>query len=246
VTGSETNIDSTLSIALGAAGTHRRIHEIGSNPSGAMLDRLLLAAEKASRIVVWIGGALLIFASIMTTIDVILRKIFNWSFGGADEIAGYMFAIATTFAFAFATLQRAHVRIDALYLQLPQIVRPFLDIFGFLALGSFLTYVAWRSYEVWWNSYESSSVSITPMVTPLAIPQGFWFAGMAFFVLVFALMLLRILVALFQRDWLRIAQMIGPRGVEEEVAEERAHARAEIEREHAHNEQARKKQGGDH
>jgi len=209
-----------------------------------MLDRLLQSAEKVSRIAVWIGGALLIFAACLTTTDVIIRKIFDWSFGGADEISGYMFAISTAFAFAYATLQRAHVRIDALYLKLPQPVRPFLDILGFLLLGGFLTYVTWRAYQVWLNSYESSSVSITPLVTPLALPQGFWVIGLVFFVIVFLLMLARIIVALFQRDWVRIAQLIGPRGIEEEVAEERDHARAEIAREHAHNEQARHETGG--
>lgn len=210
-----------------------------------MLDRLLLRAEKASQIAVWIGGALLIFAAIMTTIDVLVRKIFNWSFGGADEIAGYIFAISTALAFAFATLHRTHVRIDALYLQLPKILRPFIDILGFLLLGGFLAIVTERAFAVWLNSYESDSVSITPLVTPLAIPQGFWLIGLVFFMIVFTLILLRLIVALFQRDWTRIAHLVGPRGIEEEVAEERAQARAEIEREHALSEQARIKRGGD-
>ena len=63
-----------------------------------MLDRLLEQAEKISRVVVWIGGGLLIFAAVMTTVEVILRKFANFSFGGADEIAGYIFAISTSFA----------------------------------------------------------------------------------------------------------------------------------------------------
>ncbi len=198
-----------------------------------MLDRLLVVAEKMSRIVVWIGGGLLIFAAFMTTLEVLLRKFANWSFGGADEIAGYIFAISTSFAFAFATLHRAHVRIDALYLRLPQVVRLILDIVGFLLLGGFLLLMAERSYDVWWNSFENSSVSITPLVTPLALPQGFWFAGMVFFFFVFVVMLLRIISAAFSRDWNRIAALVGPRGVEEEVEEEREHALAEIKREQA-------------
>jgi TRAP-type C4-dicarboxylate transport system permease small subunit len=198
-----------------------------------MLDRLLLVAEKMSRIVVWIGGGLLIFAAFMTTLEVLLRKFANWSFGGADEIAGYIFAISTSFAFAFATLHRAHVRIDALYLRLPQAFRLTLDIVGFLLLGGFLLLMAERSYDVWWNSFENSSVSITPLVTPLALPQGFWFAGMVFFFFVFAVMLLRIISAAFSRDWNRIAALVGPRGIEEEVEEEREHALAEIKREQA-------------
>ena len=198
-----------------------------------MLDRLLEKAETASRVAVWIGGALLIFAAFMTTLEVILRKFASFSFGGADEIAGYIFAISTSFAFAFATLHRAHVRIDALYIRLPRAFRLTLDIVGFLLLGGFLLLMAERAYDVWWNSFENSSVSITPLVTPLAFPQGFWFAGMVFFFFVFALMLLRIISAAFNRDWNRIAALVGPRGIEEEVEEEREHALTEIEREHA-------------
>ena len=198
-----------------------------------MLDRILQFAEKASRFVVWIGGGLLIFSAFMTTVDVILRKAISWSMGGADEIAGYIFAISTSFAFAYATLHRAHVRIDALYLRLPRAVRIVLDVLGFLLLGGFLLLMAERAHSVWWNSFENSSVSITPMVTPLALPQGFWFAGMVFFFIVFLLMLARIVTAVFKRDWDRIATLVGPRGIEEEVEEEREHARSEIEREHA-------------
>ena len=58
-----------------------------------MLDSILQRVSKLSQITVWVGGALLIFAALMTTVDVVLRKTLNWSFGGADEIAGYMFAI---------------------------------------------------------------------------------------------------------------------------------------------------------
>ncbi len=198
-----------------------------------MLDRILEKAETASRVAVWIGGALLVFAAFMTTLEVLLRKFANFSFGGADEIAGYIFAISTSFAFAFATLHRAHVRIDALYIRLPRAIRLILDILGFLLLGGFLLLMAERAHDVWWNSFENSSVSITPLVTHLAWPQGFWFAGMVFFFIIFALMLLRIISAAFNRDWNRIAQMVGPRGIEEEVEEEREHALAEIEREHA-------------
>jgi len=197
-----------------------------------MLDRLLGVAAKASRVAVWIGGSLLLFAAGLTTAEVFMRKVFNWSFGGADEISGYLFAIATSFALAFTLMQRTNVRIDALYLILPRPVKLLLDIVGFLLLGTFLALIAERSYDVWSNSYLNSSVSITPLVTPLALPQGFWFAGMVFVLIVFVLMAIRIAVALAQRDWLKISELIGARSLEEEIAEETAHAEAEIAREH--------------
>lgn len=197
-----------------------------------MLDSILQRANRLSQVAVWIGGALLIFAALMTTVDVFLRKLFNWSFGGADEIAGYMFAISTALAMSYALLQRTHVRIDALYTVLPPRIRTVLDILAFLMLASFLGLITERAYAVFIGSYESSSVSITPLVTPLALPQAFWFAGFVFVMIVVVLITLRIAVAVYQRDWVRIAQLVGARGLDEEVEEEKRAAQRELEREH--------------
>ena len=56
-------------------------------------DNLIGGLEKISLRLVWLSGALLIAAAAMVTVDVILRKLFNWSLGGADEITGYVFGI---------------------------------------------------------------------------------------------------------------------------------------------------------
>ena len=197
-----------------------------------MLDSLLQRVNRLSQVAVWIGGALLIFAALMTTVDVFLRKLFNWSFGGADEIAGYMFAISTALAMSYALLQRTHVRIDALYTVMPPRVRTVLDILAFVMLASFLGLITERAYAVFIGSYESSSVSITPLVTPLAVPQAFWFAGFVFVMIVVVLITLRIVVAVFQRDWPRIAELVGARGLDEEVEEEKRAAEQELKREH--------------
>lgn len=197
-----------------------------------ILDRLLHYAGQASRVTVWAGGAALIFAAAMTTVDVVLRKTLNWSFGGADEIAGYIFAGSTAFALAFTMLNRANVRIDALYLVFPRRIRLFLDIFGFTMLGGFLTLITLRAHSVWWGSVENSSVSITPLVTPLAVPQGIWFAGLCFSVLIFALLALRVVVAVITQQWMKVSELIGARSLDEEIEEERLHAEAEIAREH--------------
>ena len=129
-------------------------------------------------------------------------------------------------------LHRANVRIDALYLVLPRQVRLCLDILGFFLLGGFLTLITERAHDVWWNSFLNSSVSITTLVTPLALPQGFWFGAMVFFMIVFVLLAARVIQAAVQRDWMRISELIGARSLEEEIEEERSQAEAELAREH--------------
>jgi len=198
-----------------------------------MLDRLLGVASKTSQVFVWMGGLLLLFAAALTTAEVFLRKFANYSFGGADEISGYMFAISTAFALAFAMFQRTHVRIDALYMHLPRPLQLFLDTAGFLALGTLFVMIFIRAFYVWKQSWEYDSVSITPMVTPLDIPQGFWVIGLAFCVLCFIILALRVGQALLTRDWVSVTRLISARSLEEEIAEETEQAHAELEREHA-------------
>ncbi len=196
-----------------------------------MLDRLLDKATRMSQWLVWLGGAMLVFAACFTTVDVVLRKLISFSFGGADEIAGYLFAVSTAFAYAYLVLNRGNVRIDAFYLVLPRFVRLMLDVVGFLFLAGLMAFMTERAFDVWFNSWENSSVSITPLVTPLALPQGFWFAGLIFAMAIVLLILARLAVAIFQGDSARITQLVGARGLEEEIAEEKARAEADLARE---------------
>ena len=121
-----------------------------------------------------------------------------------------------------------------LYTVMPPRVRTVLDIVAFVMLASFLGLITERAYAVFIGSYESSSVlSITPLVTPLAVPQAFWFAGFVFVMVIVVLITLRIVVAVVQRDWVRIAQLVGARGLRRGGrGRKNAAAQQELEREH--------------
>ena len=73
------------------------------------------AIERVSRVAAWIGGAMLIAAALLVCVEIVLRRAFLVSIGGADELSGYSFAIATAWAFSFALLARSHIRIDIVY-----------------------------------------------------------------------------------------------------------------------------------
>jgi len=64
------------------------------------------------------------------------------------------------------------------------------------------------------------SKSITPLLTPLAIPQFFWIAGLVIFVLNLFLVLLRVMLALLMRDYATIGMVAGARTQEEEFEDE--------------------------
>ena len=101
-----------------------------------LLGGLLRRAETFSRVAVWAGGALTIASVLLISFDVLARKFLGFNTGGADELSSYAFAISTSWALAFATLQRANVRVDVLYQKLPVRLSAVLD---------WISMVPWRS-----------------------------------------------------------------------------------------------------
>jgi len=177
-------------------------------------------AERLSRYAVWFGGALMIFAAIMVTVDVIMRKLFSVTLGGADEISGYLFGIATAWAFSYALLHRVNVRIDALYLLLPGWLRALLDLLGLILLAIFVGVLTWRATLLFQDSLSFWSKSITPLQTPLAIPQAFWLAGLYLYFVTILLVIASTAWALLRGDMATVQRLAGVRTLDEEMAEE--------------------------
>jgi TRAP-type C4-dicarboxylate transport system permease small subunit len=191
-----------------------------------LLDRALTAADWLSLRAVWAGGALLLAAALTVSVDVIARKLFTVSLGGADELSGYAFAIGSAWAFPFALLRRANVRVDALYQHLPARLCALLDILALAALGVFAVFLARYAWDVMATSWSLASRSNSALKIPLWIPQALWVAGLLLFLATLALMLARALRALAGGDWAWIHARLGARSVVEEAADEATYARA--------------------
>jgi len=185
-----------------------------------ILDKTLKGLDGIALRLVWFGGALLILAAFIVTVDVILRKLFNISMAGSDELSGYAFGIATAASLTYALLHRSNIRVDALYQHLPVWLRATLDILGHILLVSFLAYVTWRGFLMVADTWANQSRSITPLRTPLAIPQTAWLAGLLLCVVTGTVMTLSALISFFKRDWLAIQQTIGIKSLDEQIEEE--------------------------
>ena len=188
----------------------------GYEPGGLVIRILTWLARYA----VWIGGAGIIASAVMVTIEVIIRKAFQTSLGGADEVSGYLFAIGTAWALPFALLRRANVRIDALYALLPRWFRTVLDFVAIVLLTVFVAVVFYHAWNLFLSSLKNGTKSITPLQTPQAIPQGFWVAGLALFLVTAFALTLMALIALIRRDFVAMNLLIGARTHQEEVADE--------------------------
>jgi TRAP-type mannitol/chloroaromatic compound transport system permease small subunit len=184
------------------------------------LDRLVHLARKIARAGAWFGGALLIAAAFLVGVEVVIRKAFNLTIGGADELSGYALAISTSWALAFTLLERAHIRIDSLYAHLPVRLCAVLDLLGHALFTAFFALIAWYGYGVFLTSYRLGAHSLSPLGTPLVIPQLIWALGFLVFLAIAILLLIRALMLLIGGDAPAVMRLIGSRTVSEEIEAE--------------------------
>lgn len=198
------------------------------------MDRLIERVHTLARYGVWFGGALILLAAFVVSFDVTIRKLFNISLGGADEFSGFALAIGSAWAFGFALLERAHVRIDSIYTTLPRPVCAALDILGLSVFGIFMTLMAWQGTGVFMESVRNSTVTLSTIAWPLRYPQFMWIAGLWWFVVIVVLLWIRAVLTIVRGDFLLVQKQIGSKTVQEEVNE----AMVQLERKRAREEAA--------
>jgi len=190
--------------------TRKRIPE-------TIFDRLLAIANTLSRGAMWVAGGLTLMSAFYISIDVIIRKAFNMSLGGSDELSGYAFAISISWALSFATLQRANIRIDTFYQFLSVRVSALLDFVSLVSLGVFIVYLTRYALEVAETSWALDSAANSTLATPLWIPQYLWAAGFLWLCVVLAIMLVRSSIALVTGDLRTVNAIAGIISAEDEA-----------------------------
>lgn len=186
-----------------------------------ILDRLIGTLSAVSRGAAWIAGMLLMLAALAIGFDIAIRYLLNRTIGGGNEIAGYALALASAWGITATLLQRAHVRIDTLYVHLPPRLRGLLDITALLSFVGFMSLVAYYGYYVLEQSIISSTRSVSSLEVPLAIPQFFWFAGLVFFLIVAATLLARASIAFARHDLRKVQELVGARSMGDDIEAER-------------------------
>lgn len=182
-----------------------------------VFDRLLDVSRRLSLWAAWFGGALLIVAVLVVSLEVILRKGFGRSLGGADEISSYALAVGASWAFAYALFERSHIRVDVVYARLSPRVKAVLDLISLLVLAGVVLLLARYAYGVYATSYARGATANTPLGTPLWWPQGLWFMGLGWFFLVNVMIFLRSLIAFAAGDFETLERLAGSQVIEDEL-----------------------------
>lgn len=171
------------------------------------------------------GGVLLLAAALLISAEIIARKLLGAGWNIATELSGYALAIGSALAFADTMLVRAHIRVDVVYARCPRPARMLLDLLSAASLTLFAFVLAWRVFDVVAESWRLGARENTTLATPLVIPQGLWWLGIAWFTLVAGWITLRTAAAIMRGDAAAVRALAGPPGIEEELDEALADAR---------------------
>lgn len=195
------------------------------------LDKLLTATRQVCRLAAWFGGSLFVLVSFLITVEIVLRKFFNSSIGGADELSGYALAAAASWSFGFAVLERAHIRVDSLYILMPSRLRAALDVVALATMLLFFAMILYFALIMFADTIRIGARSRTSLYTPLVIPQTVWLLGLILAVGVTTVLLVRTMIALFDGNIRMVAQLAGSKSAEEELEEELVSLEAQHRRE---------------
>jgi TRAP-type C4-dicarboxylate transport system permease small subunit len=181
------------------------------------MSRLDAFARGFSTNLALIGGLMLIASAVYVSAEVLGRRFFGFSLGGANEMSSYALAISSAWAFSYAVYERAHIRIDAAYQLGSPAVRAFIDVISMAALAATGALLLWFSFRLVAFAWANEQRANTPLQTPMWIPLALWYSGLVLFFLISLLVTVRAALAWARGDYALVTRIAGMASSEAEL-----------------------------
>ena len=165
-------------------------------------------------------GVVFLLLSFAVAGETTMRKVFNVSLQGVDELGGYCLAVGASLAFTLALISRAHIRIDLIHDRLPQGPRVALNVLAMLTVSATALLLLAMAYYSLRDSIALNSTAQTPWATPIKYPQMVWIASLGLFALVATGYGARVLWLAANGRVDALVHDYSPRGAKEELKEE--------------------------
>ncbi len=176
--------------------------------------------HRISRILAWVAGAVILFGcAVPITIDVAMRYFVGRSAVESFELSGYGLAICIGLGLAFTVTTKAHIRVDFVVARFPFPVRAACDLAAACALALVAAALAWFAWGTLSQSWSMDARSMSRMRVPLAIPQGLWWLGLAWFACMAVLAPIQAVIRLAKGDREGFDAAIGSADLNAEIEE---------------------------
>lgn len=132
-------------------------------------------SERVGRNIYW----LILFAVLVSSINAIIRKIFDMSSNAFLEMQWYMFSGVFLLGAGYTLLRQEHIRIDVIYGRFSRRTQVWIDIFGtvvfLLPVCLMFIYLSWPFFWHSWQSGETSANAGGLILWPVKalMPLGF-------------------------------------------------------------------------
>jgi len=110
----------------------------------------------------------LVFVMIFpTTLDVILRYIFNAPLPEMFQLTEFMMVAVVYLAIAYVQQLKDHIKIEIVTQWLPQKVQEALDLFGYLVGLVIFTIITWQTSRLAWEAWDTQDYTMGIVHFPL-------------------------------------------------------------------------------
>lgn len=111
---------------------------------------------QVGKYIIW----LILASTVISGINAVVRKVFNYSSNGFLEVQWYLFAAAFLLAAGYTLLQGEHVKVDVVASRLSKRAQTWIDVFGFVFfLTPVCLVILWYGIPFFIQGYTSSEMS---------------------------------------------------------------------------------------
>ncbi len=125
----------------------------------------------------WISGIAVLLMTLLITVEVVGRRVLNFTTLIADEFSGYLLVVITFMGAAYTLKSGGFTRMELVYNQFKTTGRRVLDFVFNLVSLAFLIILDYWLWDHIISNYRSSMASISILQTPLYIPKLFMGVG---------------------------------------------------------------------
>ena len=135
--------------------------------------------QKFEKLLVWIGGGIILVMMMLITVDVFMRYVFNRPLESGIELVQFLFIGVVYFGISFVQAIKGHIRIDFLTQKFPETVNRKLESAGYVIALFIVALIFWTTRAEAWSAYVTGDYSMGIIPYPLwpaksAVAFGFF------------------------------------------------------------------------